>query len=71
MRGAGDLLGTRQSGFGIAQFGHLIDSHLVDLVQREARIVFDRDPTLQEPENALLAQLVNELVVEYGEGDIS
>ncbi|HEC22954.1 MAG TPA: DNA helicase RecG, partial [Chloroflexi bacterium] len=71
LRGAGDLLGTRQSGFiGEIRFANLMDSRLVDLVQREARTVFERDPELVLPEHQLLALRVNELA-RRREGDIS
>jgi len=57
-RGAGDLLGVAQSGFGRLDFSRLMDSKLVDLVQREARAVHDRDPELQLDEHQALADRV-------------
>jgi ATP-dependent DNA helicase RecG len=71
MRGAGDLLGDRQSGFGSLRFSDLMDAHLVDLVQREARTVFARDPQLSAPEHAELARLVDHFDAGRGSGDIS
>jgi ATP-dependent DNA helicase RecG len=56
MRGAGDLLGTRQSGLGMIRFANLMDARLVDQVQREARALLERDPELALPEHELLAQ---------------
>jgi ATP-dependent DNA helicase RecG len=61
MRGAGDILGTRQSGFGVIHFADLMDTHLVELVQREARAVYERDPLLTLPEHEALRQLVDRI----------
>ncbi len=69
LRGAGYLLGTRQSGFAGFDFATLMDPHLVDLVQREARALYERDPRLEAPEHRLLAEKVWAAAVE--EGDIS
>ncbi len=59
-RGAGDMLGVRQSGFGKLDFSFLMDPKLVELVQREARAVHDRDPELQLDEHHALAERVRE-----------
>ncbi|NOG49345.1 MAG: hypothetical protein HND48_07755 [Chloroflexi bacterium] len=39
-RGAGDLIGTRQSGRSKLQLLHAMVPHLVDMAQREARTLF-------------------------------
>jgi ATP-dependent DNA helicase RecG len=68
MRGAGDLLGTRQSGLSTLRFVDLMDSRLVEQVQHEARALFERDPELNQPEHQLLARRVEEV---SRRGDIS
>ncbi len=59
LRGAGDLFGTRQSGLaGQIRFGGDITASLVALAQREARTLYEEDPTLSLPEHRLLAERV-------------
>ncbi|MCO6444337.1 MAG: ATP-dependent DNA helicase RecG [Anaerolineae bacterium] len=57
-RGAGDLIGTRQSGRSKLQLLHAMVPHLVDMAQREARTLFEEDPYLTLPEHRLLAERV-------------
>lgn len=57
-RGAGDLIGTRQSGRSKLQLMHAMVPHLVDMAQREARTLFEEDPYLIMPEHRLLAERV-------------
>lgn len=69
LRGAGDLLGTRQSGRSSLHLVEMMSPELVDLAQREARTLYAEDPELQLPEHRLLAQQIGIL---YGEsGDVS
>ncbi|GIL12096.1 MAG: ATP-dependent DNA helicase RecG [Chloroflexota bacterium] len=58
LRGAGDLVGTRQSGGSKLQLTELMSPHLVDLAQREARTIYEEDPDLSQPQHRLLAQRV-------------
>lgn len=58
MRGAGDLVGTRQSGRAMLQLAEGITPQLVELAQREARTLYEEDPYLQQPQHSLLAQRV-------------
>jgi ATP-dependent DNA helicase RecG len=58
MRGAGDLLGIRQSGLGIFHFADLMNPRLVEKAQGEARRLLERDPGLQQPEHRPLAERV-------------
>lgn len=60
-RGAGDLVGTRQSGGDPLQLAEAMMPSLVELAQREARTLFAEDPNLTLPEHDLLAQRVNML----------
>ncbi|GAB4528298.1 MAG: ATP-dependent DNA helicase RecG [Anaerolineae bacterium] len=61
MRGAGDLVGTRQSGTNTLQLMERLTPHLVELAQREARTIYEEDPYLQRDEHRLLAERVNML----------
>ncbi|GAB4545134.1 MAG: ATP-dependent DNA helicase RecG [Anaerolineae bacterium] len=69
-RGAGDLLGTRQSG-GAATLGEFIDPKLVAEAQVEARTLYEEDAQLALPEHALLKARLEALFGEQGETDIS
>ncbi|MDX2159717.1 MAG: ATP-dependent DNA helicase RecG [bacterium] len=62
-RGAGDLIGTQQSGQGSAklQLAELMTPELVELAQREARTLYEEDPDLALPQHRLLAQRVEML----------
>src|SRR5574341_613598 len=62
MRGAGDLLGTRQSGFSGLDLSYLMDAWLVETVQREAWKLFERDPLLEQSDHRLLAERVHQAV---------
>ena len=58
LRGAGELLGRRQSGHDHLQFPELSTPELIELAQREARTIFEEDPEFALPEHQLLAQMV-------------
>ncbi len=58
LRGAGDLLGTRQSGGGALKLMEFMHPDLVELAQREARTIYAEDPTLDLEQHRLLAQRV-------------
>jgi len=58
LRGAGDLLGTRQSGRSLTKLGEFITPQLVELAQREARTIYEEDPDLVLEQHRLLAQRV-------------
>lgn len=57
-RGAGDLLGVRQSGAGKIRLPEQMDMRLVELAQHEAKAINAEDPYLDLPEHALLARFV-------------
>jgi ATP-dependent DNA helicase RecG len=70
-RGAGEFLGTRQSGYRTElRLASLTDIHLIDQARREALNLFDQDPELQMPEHQMMS---NALVNFWGDGrgDIS
>lgn len=56
LRGPGDFLGTRQSGFAEMTMARLTDVKTIEKARREARLLFEQDPELQQPEHQALAQ---------------
>jgi ATP-dependent DNA helicase RecG len=52
-RGAGDFLGTRQSGFSELRMASLTDVRLIENARRQAQAVFKEDPVLSKPENSM------------------
>jgi len=68
LRGAGDLLGTRQSGNQQFKLGEFLTSDLVSLAQIEAKAIFAEDPNLTQDHHRLLAKKV---AMWRGEGDMS
>jgi ATP-dependent DNA helicase RecG len=69
-RGAGDFLGTRQSGFSELKLASLTDVKLIEIARREAQGVFERDPDLTQPEHLSLVEAMGRFWLE-GKGDIS
>jgi ATP-dependent DNA helicase RecG len=69
LRGPGEFLGTRQSGFPELKMSSFTDLRLVRTVREAARRVFDADPELCAPENQLLAERVSQFW--KGEGEAS
>ncbi len=61
LRGAGDLIGTQQSGHGYLQFMSDIQLDIVELAQREAKTIYVEDPDLTQEKHQVLAQLVRQL----------
>ncbi|MGB7338675.1 MAG: ATP-dependent DNA helicase RecG [Phototrophicaceae bacterium] len=70
MRGAGDLLGTRQSGTHILQLAEEMTPELVKLAQQEALTIYAEDPYLEQEQHLLLAEKVTLLMNRDG-GDVS
>lgn len=61
LRGAGDLLGRRQSGLAIQQLAEVLQPDLVQLAQQEARTIYEEDPRLEQERHALLKFMVESL----------
>ncbi len=61
LRGAGDLVGTRQSGGALLQMVREMTPQLVELAQREARTIYEEDPDLSGEQHRLLAREVVKL----------
>ena len=57
LRGPGDFLGTRQTGFSF-QLANLSDMALIQLTLNEAEILLSKDPELRMAENSLLANVI-------------
>jgi ATP-dependent DNA helicase RecG len=70
LRGPGDFLGTRQSGFAGLHTARLSDVKTIEKARREAIALFDRDPELQAPEHTGIATLVQRFW-SMGAGDVS
>jgi ATP-dependent DNA helicase RecG len=70
MRGAGDLLGKRQSGQQALQLAEEMTPELVSLAQQEARTIFEEDPYLEQEEHHILAQKLSVQLEREG-GDVS
>ncbi len=71
MRGAGDLLGTRQSGSFIVKLAEFMTPDLVSLAQSEARTIYEEDPDLQLEEHSLLAEMLHQRLHGDTQGDVS
>jgi ATP-dependent DNA helicase RecG len=70
IRGAGDLMGTRQSGSFELQLGEFMTPDLVSLAQQESRTIYEEDPDLEREEHLLLAEKVRLVMNKVG-GDVS
>jgi ATP-dependent DNA helicase RecG len=69
MRGPGEFLGTRQSGFPDLKLASVTDLQLIQAAREAARRFFETDPELASPDNRLLAGRVAEFW--KGEGEVS
>jgi len=70
-RGPGEFLGTRQAGFATTlKMASITDVSLIEKARTQAQLLFERDPYLQQPEHALLAEDY-ERFWGAGKGDVS
>jgi ATP-dependent DNA helicase RecG len=70
-RGPGEFLGTRQAGFASSlKMANITDVPLIEKARAQAQALFERDPYLQQPEHALLAEAFERFWGE-GKGDVS
>ena len=69
-RGAGDFLGTRQSGFAELKLAALTDLKLIESARLHAQEIFNHDPDLTKPENRPLIDAMDRFWEKSG-GDIS
>jgi ATP-dependent DNA helicase RecG len=59
MRGPGEFFGTRQSGLPDLKLVKLSDTKLLELAREEARLLLEKDPTLDDPQHQLLVRQLN------------
>lgn len=71
LRGAGDLLGSVQSGGTVLELAEEITPELVRLAQQEAMTIYAEDPYLQLEEHQLLAEKVAERMQQNSSADVS
>ena len=70
-RGPGEFLGTRQSGYSSGlRMASITDVKLIEKARLQAQKLFERDPYLQQPEHALLAEAFGRFWGD-GKGDVS
>jgi ATP-dependent DNA helicase RecG len=69
LRGPGEFLGTRQSGFPDLKLANVTDLRLVEAAREAARRFFETDPELADPDNRLLARRVAQFW--QGKGEVS
>ena len=70
-RGPGEFLGTRQSGYASGlRMASITDVKLIEKARGEAQKLFEQDPELSKPEDALLAEAFERFWGE-GKGDVS
>ena len=67
LRGPGEFLGTRQSGFPELRMASLTDLRLLETAREAARRLFESDPELHHPDHQLLARRVAQLWQPEGE----
>ncbi len=71
MRGPGEFLGTRQSGFSEAvlsfELARIADLQLVERAREAARRFFETDPELEDPAHRLLARRVERILEQGGQ----
>jgi ATP-dependent DNA helicase RecG len=56
MRGPGEFFGTRQSGLPDLKLVKLTDTKLLELARKEAQLIFEKDPMLEQPQHRLLVR---------------
>src|SRR6266508_1782880 len=70
-RGPGEFLGTRQSGYSSGlRMASITDVKLIEKARVQAQKLFERDPYLNQPEHALLAEACGRFGGD-GKGDVS
>ena len=69
-RGPGEFLGTRQAGFAELKMADLADVRLIENAREHAKILFEIDPNLSQPQLRHLASAM-QYFWDNGKGDIS
>jgi ATP-dependent DNA helicase RecG len=71
IRGPGQFLGTRQSGYTELKLASITDLDLVEKARKYASNLFRQDPELDQENHQLLALAVNQFWAQKNSGDIS
>jgi ATP-dependent DNA helicase RecG len=71
IRGPGQFLGTRQSGYTELKMASITDLKLIEHAREQASALFQQDPELKENSHQVLAQAVNRFWSQQASGDIS
>ena len=71
IRGPGQFLGTRQSGYTELKLASITDLDLVERARTEASALFSQDPDLSQENHQQLAKAVKEFWTQKNTGDIS
>ena len=71
IRGPGQFLGTRQSGYTQLKLASITDLKLVEQARAQATALFQEDPDLSQDSHQVLAQAVDEFWTRQTAGDIS
>jgi len=71
IRGPGQFLGTRQSGYTELKLASITDLDLVERARTEASALFSQDPDLSQENHQPLAKAVKEFWTQKNAGDIS
>jgi len=71
IRGPGQFLGTRQSGYTELKLASITDLKMVEQARKLASALFKQDPELTQENHQKLAQAVNQFWTRQAKGDIS
>ena len=71
IRGPGQFLGTRQSGYTELKLASITDLDLIERARTEASALFSQDPDLSQESHQQLAKAVKEFWTQKNPGDIS
>jgi ATP-dependent DNA helicase RecG len=71
IRGPGQFLGTRQSGYTELKLASITDLKMIEKARQQASALFNKDPELQQEAHQTLAKAVNQFWTRQNRGDIS
>ena len=67
LRGAGELLGRRQSGVSDLQLLEMTSPELIETARREAQTLYEEDPDLRLADHQLLAEYISQVFADSGD----
>ena len=71
IRGPGQFLGTRQSGYTQLKLASITDLELIEKARKQASTLFQQDPDLTQEDHQKLAEAVTQFWAQKSTGDIS